>query len=104
MGNGRTGEKPATEVKEKVKSILPKMYKVVLLNDDYTPMDFVVSVLITFFEKPASEATKIMIDVHNKGKGVCGVYIYDIAKTKSVQVNSYAQENSFPLKCVFEPE
>ena len=104
MGNGDSQNKPETTVKERVGTITPKMYKVVLLNDDYTPMDFVVSVLITFFEKPASEATKIMLDVHNNGKGVCGVYIYDIAHSKAVKVNNFARENNFPLKCAVEPE
>lgn len=104
MGNKNPKSKSETTVKDRVHSISPRMFKVVLLNDDYTPMDFVVSVLITFFEKSASEATKIMLDVHNKGKGICGVYIYDIAKTKTVQVNTYASENNFPLKCSVEQE
>lgn len=104
MGKGDSQNKSETVVKDRVRTITPKMYKVVLLNDDYTPMDFVVSVLITFFEKPASEATKIMLDVHNNGKGVCGVYIYDIARSKAVKVNSFARENNFPLKCEVEPE
>lgn len=83
-------------------TITPRMYKVVIFNDDYTTMDFVVEVLITFFNKSASEATKIMLDVHKKGKGICGIYIYDIAATKVNQVNKYSRENDFPLKCSYE--
>ncbi len=84
------------------KTITPEMYKVVIFNDDYTTMDFVVEVLITFFNKSASEATKIMLDVHKKGKGICGIYILDIAVTKVNQVNKYSRENEFPLKCSYE--
>ena len=83
-------------------TITPKIYKVVIFNDDYTTMDFVVEVLITFFNKSASEATKIMLDVHKKGKGICGIYIFDIASTKVNQVNKYSRENDFPLKCSYE--
>ncbi len=84
------------------KTITPEMYKVVIFNDDYTTMDFVVEVLITFFSKSASEATKIMLDVHEKGKGICGIYIFDIAVTKVNEVNRYSRENEFPLKCSYE--
>lgn len=83
-------------------TLTPDMYKVVIFNDDYTTMDFVVEVLISFFNKSAAEATKIMLDVHKRGKGVCGVYIYDIAVTKVNQVNKYSRENEFPLKCSVE--
>ncbi len=80
----------------------PKMYRVILHNDHYTTMDFVVTVLMKIFHKPAAEATKIMLDVHKKGKGICGVYTYDIALTKVRQVEKMAKENEFPLKCSTE--
>jgi len=78
------------------------MYRVILHNDHYTTMDFVVTVLMKIFHKPAAEATKIMLDVHKKGKGICGVYTYDIALTKVRQVEKMAKENEFPLKCSTE--
>jgi len=77
----------------------PKMYRVLLHNDDYTTMDFVVEVLVCVFHKPAAEATKIMLDVHKKGKGLCGVYTYDIAATKVSLVHRLARKREFPLKC-----
>ena len=81
----------------------PDMYKVVLYNDDYTTKEFVVEVLQVVFHKPAIEATKIMLDVHKKGKGVVGVYTWDIAQTKAAQVHQLAREREFPLKCSVEP-
>lgn len=78
------------------------MYKVLLLNDDYTPMDFVVSVLQIFFSKNREQATRIMLKVHNEGRGLCGVYPRDIAATKVEQVAAYARENQHPLVCVME--
>jgi ATP-dependent Clp protease adaptor protein ClpS len=81
----------------------PSMYKVVLHNDDYTTKEFVVEVLRTVFHKPAVEATKIMMDVHKKGRGVVGVYTWDIAQTKVAQVHQMAKEREFPLKCSVEP-
>ncbi|MBN1665134.1 MAG: ATP-dependent Clp protease adapter ClpS [Deltaproteobacteria bacterium] len=80
----------------------PKMYKVILHNDHYTTMDFVVEVLVSLFRKPAAEATKIMLDVHKKGKGICGVYTYDIAATRVAQVHHLAAKREFPLKCSLE--
>jgi ATP-dependent Clp protease adaptor protein ClpS len=80
----------------------PKMYRVILHNDDYTTMDFVVEVLMSIFHKPAADATRIMIDVHKKGKGVCGVYTYDIAATRVARVHHLAQKREFPLKCSLE--
>ncbi|AEV69557.1 ATP-dependent Clp protease adapter ClpS [Acetivibrio clariflavus] len=82
----------------------PKMYKVILLNDDYTTMDFVVEVLMIVFHKSATDATQIMLDVHQKGKGVVGTYTYDIASTKIAQVEQMASERGFPLAAVMEPE
>ena len=78
------------------------MYKVLLLNDDYTPMDFVVLVLQRFFSKTREQATHIMLKVHNEGRGLCGVYPRDIAATKVEQVAAYARENQHPLVCVME--
>jgi len=80
----------------------PDMYKVVLHNDDYTTKEFVVYVLQTVFQKPAIEATKIMMDVHRKGRGVVGVYTWDIAQTKVAQVHRLAKEQEYPLKCTIE--
>ncbi|MEN8153935.1 MAG: ATP-dependent Clp protease adapter ClpS [Acidobacteriota bacterium] len=91
-----------TVIKEREKTITPMMYRVILINDDYTTMDFVVDVLIKFFNKTASEATKIMLEVHKKGKAACGVYTYDIAVTKVNQVIKYSRDNEFPLKCNYE--
>ena len=81
----------------------PKAYHVVLYNDDYTTMEFVVYVLETVFHHPAPIAGKIMLDVHQKGKGIAGTYIRDIAETKALQTRTLAQEHNFPLKCVAEP-
>ena len=80
----------------------PPLFKVVLLNDDYTPMEFVVEVLEVFFRMNREQATHVMLTVHTKGKGVCGVYTRDIAETKAAQVNQYARENGHPLLCEIE--
>ncbi|RCU52423.1 MULTISPECIES: ATP-dependent Clp protease adapter ClpS [Corallincola] len=80
----------------------PPMYKVILNNDDYTPMDFVVEVLQTFFNLTAEQATEVMLSVHYKGKGVCGVFTAEIAETKVAQVNSYARQHEHPLLCSME--
>lgn len=80
----------------------PPMYKVVLLNDDFTPMEFVVDVIQTFFRLGHDRATQIMLHVHTRGKGVCGVFTYEIAETKAMQVNEYARQNEHPLKCTIE--
>jgi ATP-dependent Clp protease adaptor protein ClpS len=80
----------------------PDEYRVILLNDDFTTMEFVVSVLMTIFHKNLPEATKIMIDVHRKGKGIVGEYSYDIAATKISQVHLLAKQMGFPLKCIME--
>lgn len=83
---------------------VPKKYKVILLNDDYTPMDFVVDVLKRFFRLNEELATQIMLQVHILGKGVCGIYTRDIAETKVAQVNDYARSHEHPLLCTMEPE
>lgn len=82
----------------------PRLYKVILLNDDYTPMEFVVRVLERFFHKNREEATHIMLHVHQKGLGICGVFTRDVAETKVRQVMLYAAENQHPLQCTMEPE
>ncbi len=82
----------------------PKKYKVIIINDDYTPMEFVVDVLATFFGMNEVKATQIMLEVHKKGQGLCGVYTKDIAETKAAQVNQYSQNNEHPLLCEIEPE
>lgn len=80
----------------------PPLWQVVLLNDDYTPMEFVVMVLQRFFGKDHEQAIQVMLKVHHEGRGVCGVYPYDIANTKVVQVNRYARQHQHPLQCVME--
>lgn len=80
----------------------PPMFKVVLLNDDYTPMEFVVEVLQRFFRLDRQKAVQIMLHVHTRGKGVCGVFTYEIAETKSAQVTDYAREHQHPLMCTVE--
>jgi len=80
----------------------PPLYKVLLLNDDYTPMEFVVHVLEKFFSMGREKATQIMLQVHTQGVGVCGVYSRDVAETKVAQVNDFSYENQHPLKCTME--
>jgi len=81
----------------------PRMYRVLLHNDDYTTMDFVVEVLISVFHKAAAEATRVMLDVHRQGHGVCGVYTLDVARTKAGEVRRRARKQQFPLRCTCEP-
>ena len=94
--------KPEAQQKTEVKK--PRKYRVVLLNDDYTPMDFVVEVLKRFFYLSEEKATLIMLQIHTQGSGVCGVFTKDIAETKVTQVNEYARANEHPLLCSMEPE
>ena len=82
--------------------IEPKEYKVLIHNDDYTPMDFVTFVLKKFFTKSDTEATAIMLDVHNKGIGIAGIYSYEVAETKVEQANQFAKNNQYPLKTSYE--
>ena len=82
----------------------PSMYRVLLHNDDYTTMEFVVQVLMAVFRKGVGEATHIMLNVHNAGIGLCGVYPFDVAETKVATVHTIARENGFPLKCTMEEE
>ncbi|WP_434938021.1 ATP-dependent Clp protease adapter ClpS [Shewanella sp. HL-SH8] len=94
------------KVEEKVESDIqrPNLYKVVLNNDDYTPMDFVVEVLQRFFDKNEQQAVDIMLAIHHQGKGLCGVFSFGIAETKVLQVNQCARENQHPLLCSLEKE
>jgi ATP-dependent Clp protease adaptor protein ClpS len=97
---GRTGALTLTRTKTKK----PSMYKVLMLNDDYTPMEFVVDVLQHIFQKTREEATQVMLHVHQKGVGVCGVYTYEVAETKVTQTVDYARKNQHPLQCTLEKE
>lgn len=97
---GSSGTVVVSRPKSETKS--PSMYRVLLVNDDYTPMDFVIHVLQKFFNKDTTEATKIMLQVHQQGAGVCGVFSFEIAETKVYQVNQYSRQNRHPLKCTME--
>lgn len=106
-GTGAPGDdNPATGImlKTRPKTKKPSMYKVLLLNDDYTPMEFVVHVLERFFNKNRAEATDIMLHVHRRGVGLCGVYTYELAETKVAQVMDFARANEQPLQCTMEKE
>ena len=98
--DGQTGVITRTAPKTKK----PSMYKVLLLNDDYTPMEFVVHVLERFFNKARDEATRIMLHVHQKGIGICGVYTFEVAETKVTQVMDFARQHLHPLQCTMEKE
>lgn len=105
MAGSRPHEPLDLDVQEaKPKAALPPLYKVIILNDDYTPMDFVVLVLQKFFAKNREEATRIMLHVHQRGVGVCGVYTREVAETKVKQVTVFSGENQHPLQCTLEPE
>jgi ATP-dependent Clp protease adaptor protein ClpS len=98
--NLRDGEQAVQEARPRVKR--PPLYQVVLLNDDFTPMEFVVHVLELFFGMARDKATRVMLQVHTQGKGVCGVYTREIAETKVALVNEYSRENQHPLLCTME--
>lgn len=98
--DGRTGI--VTKTKPKTKK--PSLYKVLLLNDDYTPMEFVVLVLQRFFGKGQEDATRIMLHVHHKGVGICGVYTYEVAETKVTLVMDFSRQHGHPLQCTMEKE
>jgi ATP-dependent Clp protease adaptor protein ClpS len=98
--DGQTGVITRSAAKTKK----PSMYKVLLLNDDYTPMEFVVHVLERFFNKGRDEATRIMLHVHQKGIGICGVYTFEVAETKVTQVMDFARQHQHPLQCTMEKE
>jgi ATP-dependent Clp protease adaptor protein ClpS len=100
--NGRTTTNVVVKPRPKVKK--PSMYKVLMLNDDYTPMEFVVHVLERYFSKTTEEATRIMLHVHQKGVGVCGVFTFEVAETKVNQTMDLARKNQHPLQCTLEKE
>ena len=100
--NDDSGDLAVKEAPPEVKK--PKMYRVIMLNDDYTPMEFVVHVLESFFTMDRQMATKVMLEVHSKGKGICGIFPYDLAETKASQVIEYARKNEHPLICTVETE
>lgn len=92
----------ATKTREKTKK--PSMYRVILMNDDYTPMEFVISILMGIFKKSQEEATQVMLNVHQTGIGTCGVYTFEVAETKVAQVMDAAKRNMHPLQCTLEKE
>ncbi|MCX6558394.1 MAG: ATP-dependent Clp protease adapter ClpS [Candidatus Aminicenantes bacterium] len=96
------GSDAELQIKEETEIREPKMYRVVLHNDHFTTMEFVVEILVKIFHKPAQEATQIMLDVHRRGSGNCGVYSLDIARTKVAQVHALARQHEFPLRCSYE--
>lgn len=100
--DGRTTTGVVVKPRAKVKK--PSMYKVLMLNDDYTPMEFVVHVLERYFSKSTEEATRIMLHVHQKGVGICGVFTFEVAETKVNQVMELARKNQHPLQCTLEKE
>lgn len=95
-------EKTQSQIESELRR--PNMYKVLLNNDDYTPMDFVVELLKMFFDKDEEQAVQIMLAIHHQGKGICGVYPFGIAETKVMQVNQFARDNEHPLLCTLEKE
>ncbi len=100
QSDNQNGGLALEEAKPKLKK--PPMYKVVLVNDDYTPMDFVISILESFFGMNRERAIKVMLNVHNNGKGICGIFGRDIAETKVAQVNDYSRTHDHPLMCTLE--
>src|SRR6185312_6863628 len=102
--SNRNGGQTGVVTRAKPKTKKPSLYKVLLLNDDYTPMEFVVAVLEQFFSKDRSEATRIMLHVHQHGVGLCGVFTYEVAETKVAQVIDFARRHQHPLQCTMEKE
>ena len=102
--SGRPSDDSAVITKSRSETKKPSMYKVLLLNDDYTPMEFVVVVLMRFFGMDEQRATTIMLHVHRRGVGVCGVYSYEVAETKVKQVSDFSRRNEHPLQCTMEKE
>lgn len=96
------GSAPGQKTEERIELRPPRQYRVILHNDHYTTMEFVVDILVGVFHKPAAEARRIMLDVHRRGHGVCGVYSYDIARTKAARVLELARQQEFPLRCTLE--
>jgi ATP-dependent Clp protease adaptor protein ClpS len=104
MGDQDTGIRSAVVTQTKPKTQKPSMYRVLILNDDYTPMEFVVYVLEQFFNKSREDATRIMLHVHQHGVGVCGVFTYEVAETKVAQVVDTARRHQHPLQCTMEKD
>ncbi len=103
FGNGEgDGVERGVTTKVRPKTKKPAMYRVLLMNDDYTPMEFVVSILMGVFQKSAEEATRIMLNVHQSGMGTCGIYTFEIAETKVAQVMDAAKRQQHPLQCTLE--
>lgn len=91
-----------TLVRPESETKTPAMYRVIILNDDFTPRDFVVHVLVRFFQKNDTDANHLMLQVHQQGSGIAGIFTHEIAETKTYQVNNYSRQNQFPLKCIME--
>jgi ATP-dependent Clp protease adaptor protein ClpS len=104
QGDNDTGARSSVITQTKPKTQKPSMYRVLLLNDDYTPMEFVVYVLEQFFNKSREDATRIMLHVHQHGVGVCGIYTYEVAETKVAQVVDTARRHQHPLQCTMEKD
>jgi ATP-dependent Clp protease adaptor protein ClpS len=102
--NGDNAPDIGVVTKTRTRTRKPAMYKVLMLNDDYTPMEFVVHVLERFFNKSREESTRIMLHVHRRGVGVCGVFTYEVAETKVTQVMDLARQNQHPLQCTIEKD
>lgn len=100
--NGNDDPDTGVVTRTKPKTAKPKQYKVLLLNDDYTPMEFVVHILRSYFQMDTDEATRVMLHVHQKGFGVCGIFTYEVAETKVTQVMDFARKNDHPLQCTLE--
>ncbi|MDE2578907.1 MAG: ATP-dependent Clp protease adapter ClpS [Hyphomicrobiales bacterium] len=100
--NGPPGGGTAVITRTRTQTKKPSMYRVLLLNDDYTPMDFVVMVLVKYFAKNRDDAWRIMMHVHQQGVGECGVFTYEVAETKVTQVMDFARKNQHPLQCIME--
>ncbi len=103
-GDHDGGSKTGLVTKTRPKTKKPSLYRVLLLNDDFTPMEFVTHVLQKYFNKSREEAERIMLHVHQKGVGICGVYTYEVAETKVTQVMDFSRKNSHPLQCTMEKE
>lgn len=101
-GNGNGGSGTAVITRTRTQTRRPGMYRVLLLNDDYTPMEFVVVILRKYFSKGPDEATRIMLHVHQHGVGECGIFTYEVAETKVTQVMDYARKHQHPLQCIME--
>jgi ATP-dependent Clp protease adaptor protein ClpS len=102
QGEGPGGPSVGVATRTRTRTKKPSLYKVLMLNDDYTPMEFVVHVLQSFFRMDMEEATRVMLHVHQRGVGVCGIFSYEVAETKVNQVMDFARQNQHPLQCTLE--